>query len=144
LQNLLQKIDVDGRVTGTRGRSIPVHGQGHKVKCSLLRAILGWGHMEAAAISQNSNEENYRDQTGSSPGEKPSLFTALQLSMPECAAASRPGSDNGCMTEPYCSRCQALQRRVAELEQRVNDLTRLLDEAQRPRRTWPSAPACLH
>jgi transposase len=35
------------------------------------------------------------------------------------------------MSEPYCPRCQALQRRVAELEQRVNELTRLLDEAQR-------------
>jgi hypothetical protein len=35
------------------------------------------------------------------------------------------------MTEPYCPRCQAFQRRVAELEQWVNELTRLFDEAQR-------------
>ena len=35
------------------------------------------------------------------------------------------------MSEPACPGCQALQQRVAELEQRVEQLTRLLEEARR-------------
>jgi len=35
------------------------------------------------------------------------------------------------MSQPDCPGCQALQRRVADLEQRVEELTRLLDEARR-------------
>jgi transposase len=35
------------------------------------------------------------------------------------------------MSEPACPGCQALQQRLAELEQRVEQLTRLLEEARR-------------